>query len=533
MKTITKNPKYLEYIFWLGPVLTIMGLVAGLVSDVWLPVPLALLIAGIAVIGLWLFMGSSTQKFWGHRAIQVSTNALVATLAMLGILALINFLGVRHAVRVDLTENQLFTLSPESQQVVRSLRQPVKVWVFDRNQNPEERQLLENYQRYGPQFNFEFVDPQLKPGLAQKFGVKSSGQVYLESGTKRQLIQTFQQGEPLSEVKLTNGIQQITSDRKDKIYLLQGHGEHPLDAVAGGLSQAVSTLKDKNYTTEALNLAERSEIPKDAAVVIVAGPKRALFEAEVKALRDYLSSGGSLLVMVDPNTNPELEGLLNAWGVQLDDRLAIDASGKGSVVGLGAATPLITRYGQHPITKDFGNGNSFYPLARPLEIKPVPGIEQTPLLLTDDKSWAESNPESQQLEFNADSDRPGPLTLGVALKRKVNSKPPETKPTPSPQASATPKSGKKSDEAQLVVLGNSDFATDGLFEQQLNGDVFLNSISWLSKRDEQTISIRPKETKNRRINMTPVQAQVVSWTALLIVPLIGFATAGVMWWRRR
>jgi ABC-type uncharacterized transport system involved in gliding motility auxiliary subunit len=84
-----------------------------------------------------------------------------------------------------------------------------------------------------------------------------------------------------------------------------------------------------------------------------------------------------------------------------------------------------------------------------------------------------------------------------------------------------------------VVVGNSRFATDGLFGQQLNGDVFLNSVSWLSKRDDQVLSIRPKEDKNRRITMTAQQANLVGWLSLAILPLLGFGTAGVMWWQRR
>jgi ABC-type uncharacterized transport system involved in gliding motility auxiliary subunit len=85
----------------------------------------------------------------------------------------------------------------------------------------------------------------------------------------------------------------------------------------------------------------------------------------------------------------------------------------------------------------------------------------------------------------------------------------------------------------LVVFGNSNFATDGWFEQQLNSDVLLNSVSWLGKRDEQALSIRPKEQKNRRLNLTQAQSGVLGWTALAIMPLVGFTAAGLMWWRRR
>ncbi|NEP82257.1 MAG: ABC transporter, partial [Okeania sp. SIO3B3] len=43
------------YIFWLGPILTIIGVSAGVVSGTWEPIPLSLMITGIVIIGLWVF----------------------------------------------------------------------------------------------------------------------------------------------------------------------------------------------------------------------------------------------------------------------------------------------------------------------------------------------------------------------------------------------------------------------------------------------------------------------------------------------
>ena len=620
-----------------------MGLTAGVVTGDWSPVALGLLFAGLAIIGFWLLLlGALSPGFWKRRSTQAGTNAFVATLAMLVILGLINFLGVRYAQRLDLTETQLFTLSPLSQRVVKNLQQPVKVWVFDPKSNATDRDLLNNYRWYGTKLEYEFADPQLRPTLAEKFKIQKPGEVYLEYGSARKLLQTVSDAERLSEVKLTNGIEQLTSDRTDTAYFLQGHGERPLEQVEGGLSEAVRALKEKNLTAQPLNLAERSQVPEDASVVVVAGPKRALFPGEAQALRNYLATGGSLLLMVDPEANPGLDNLLTDWGVKLDRQIVIDASGQGSTVGLGPATPVVSKYGNHPITRDFGTGFSFYPLARPVETNPVEGVQETPLVVTNEKSWGESNPEKQPLQFDPKSDRPGPITLGVALSRKAqpntpsptppatpsptpsasttspsssptstpttkvtpsasptstpqakvtpsssptstpqakltpSSSPspsvspsitptakvtPSSSPTSTPQAKLTPSSSpspsvspsitpttklttkpsstnaekntKKTSEARLIVYGNSNFATDGWFKQQLNGDVFLNSVSWLSKRDEQALSIRPKEQKNRRINLSTMQAGGLGWVTLLIMPLIGFTTAGIMWWRRR
>lgn len=517
MKTIATRKSW-KYLFWLGFVLVVMGISAALVSGSWGSVPLALLIGGIVFSGLWLLFQARETNWWGRRSTQAGTNAIAATLAVLIILGLVNFLGTRYPMRVDFTETGLFTLAPQSQQLVRNLQQPVKVWIFDRNQNSEDQELLENYRRQGQNFSFEYVDPQVQPGLAQKFGVKNPGEVHLEAGQKRQLLQTVNAEQRLSEVRLTNGIQQITSDRTAKVYFLQGHGEYPVSDGQGAFSQALNALAAKNYVTQPINLIQQSVVPQDATVLVVASPKRSLFPQEIKALNDYLNRGGSLLLMIDPNTAPGLDSLLKNWGMRLENRFAVDAS---NLQGFGPAVPVVDQYGDHPITRDFGNGISFYPLAQPIDLVEVTGIAATPLLITNEQSWAESDPETKDLVFNPESDRPGPLTLGVALSRK--SKAPST-----PQGS-----GVRDQESRLVVLGNSTFATNGAFEQQLNGDVFLNSVSWLSKQDQQLLSIRPKETKNRRINLTPQQANLLSLTALGLLPLIAFSTAILLWWQRR
>jgi ABC-type uncharacterized transport system involved in gliding motility auxiliary subunit len=569
---MTKN-KLWQLVFWLGPFFFTVGLTVGLVSEKWGIIPILLIILGLVICSLWVIVKSQTSKWWQQRSTQTGTNAFVATISVLVILGLINFLGMRYHVRLDLTDTQLFTLSPQSKELISNLPQTIKVWLFSREQNLQDRELLDNYQRQGKQFKFEYVDPQLRPGIAKKFGVKDYGEVYLEFGDKRQLVQVISENERLSEIKLTNKLQKITSLTTAKIYFLQGHGEHPLTASKGAISQAIKGLTDKNFTTSVLNLAENPQVPNDANVIVVAGAKRELLSGEVIALQDYLNRGGNLLLMIDPNTDPKIDPILKDWGVRLDNRLAIDTSGES--LQLGPAAILVTEYGQHPITKDFGNNISLYPLTRPIEIDPVPGIESMTLLKTKPypNSWAETDQKSQKLEFNEGQDLKGPLTLGVALTRKLSTPTsaiptptssaiptpttsaiptpttsaiptpttsaiptPTTSAIPTPTTSAIPtpiNSPTTEKESRLVVFGNSNFAVDGLFEQQLNGDVFLNSVSWLSQQNEQLLSIRPKEPKNRRIVISTLQANLLTIAAVFILPLISLLTGFIIWWKRR
>ncbi|MFB2936210.1 GldG family protein [Aerosakkonemataceae cyanobacterium BLCC-F154] len=534
MKTFKFSKKYTKYLLLVGLFLLFMGLSAMAVIGNWEPISLGLIITGIVLIGIWLILQggndltSPTQAFWGKRSTQAGTNAAFAMLAFVVILGLINFLGTRYDYRLDLTENNLFTLSPASQQLVRNLNKPLKVWIFDRIQYPQDKELLENYRRQGGNFNFEYVDPNTNPGLAKKFGAQELGEVYLEFGDRRKFLQKVRETEPLSEQTISDAIQQFTSDRTAKAYFLQGHGERSLETTEGGLSEAAQTLKDKSFQVEPLKLAETKEIPKDANLVVIAAPQQALFEEEVTAIKEYQKRGGNLLITVDQKSDIKgLEPILQDWGIGIDDRIVVNAS-EFQVRGLGPTAVLVSSYGNHPITQDFQNRYSFYPSARAIDVvKVIENVKTTPLLLTSEQTWAESNPD--QIEFNAESDRQGPLILGIALTRPIETTTPQASPTPNQEN----KSDKQTQETRMVVLGNTDFATNGLFSQQINGDVFVNSISWLSQQDDRLLSISPKEQKNRRINMTVLQASLLAWLSIIIVPFLGLVTAGFLWWRRR
>jgi len=528
------NLKSFKYIYWLGPFLTLAGITAGLVAGSWGAIAIGLVGAGVGLMVLWLLsQGGDVRSFWSRRSTQVSTNAVLSAIAVLAIFCLANFLAVRYNSRVDLTENRIFTLAPQSQEVTKDLREPVKVWLFETTPDPGDKELLENYRRQSNQFSYEMVDPQAQPGIAQRFGVKGFGEVYLERGEKRELIQTVSPEQRLSERRITNGLVQISSDRQTKVYFLQGHGERPLEAGQGGLSQATDNLKDESYAAEPLNLADKAAIPDDAAVIVVAGPQRPLLAEEVTRLEEYLQRRSGLMLLIDPQTNPELTGLVEEWGVDFSDRVMVDPT-----AGRDGLVTLITQYGQHPITESLQNGISFYPLARPLELGEVQGVQSVPLLVPNPRTQAQRIGADGNLQPNSATDPQGTLVLGVALSRPAATPSPSPSPSPSPTPLTSPSPSPSptptaQGEARLVVIGNSAFITDGLFNQQLNKDMFLNAVNWLSQQENPTLAVRPAELTNRRILLAPAQQLWLVLTALLGLPIIGLVMAGGTWWRRR
>jgi len=535
--------KYLKYLALPGLALATAGLIAGFVAG-WTPLPSALLLGGLGlmVVGLG-FSEYGRNRFWSQRSTEAGANALVSILAVLAILGLVNFLAVRYSSRVDLTENQIFTLAPESRQVVASLAEPTRVLVFDPNQTPQDRQLLESYRRAGDNFAFEFVNPYDNPRLAQSFNVTQPGMVFVEQGDTRRPVQTLTPSDRLSERTLTSVLAQLGQESSLKAYFTQGHQEFTIDGSEALFLQAATALGEKGFTVEPLDLSTTPTVPEDASVVIVAGPATEFFDAEVEALQSYLNQGGSLMLLIDPRTNPNLDSLLDPWGVTLDNRIVLDTSGAGQLVGLGPAAPLVTNYGDHPITRDFGTGRSFFPLVRPINIEEVPDVTAVSILNSNPQSRAEALSEAGELQFDENAPPSGPYTLGVALSRPINPSetateeaalPEESGESPTDPAADDPENpSAEAKESRLVVIGNASFATDGLFEQQLNGDVFLISVSWLGQADDATLSIRPREVTNRRIVMTVQQQIGLGVFALLILPLVGIILAVLLWLKRR
>lgn len=390
-----------------------MGLLNG-----WTAIAVGLLVVG-AIAMVAAISSSSYSGFWQQRSTLAGTNATVSVISVLVILALINFLGVRYSWRADLTDGQLLTLSPASQEVVENLQQPVELVLFAQIPNPTEKELLDNYRRFNSDFTYRYVDPTVEPQLAQELNAVNGDEAFLRvedpTGERTVAVQRPAPQEPITERSLTNKLAQLGQTEASTAYFLQGHGEYDISGARAGYFEAATRLQEQNYTVEPLNLGETETIPSDADVLIIGRVQQPLFDSEVDAIEDYLNAGGSVFLLVDPQAETGLESLLSQWGVVLEDAIVIDTS-SGRLAGLGPATALVESYGDHPITDAFGNGRSFYPVSRPLRITEIDDVQATPLLFTSPRSQAQPLLAGEELLVDEQAPQ-GPFAIGAAFTR--------------------------------------------------------------------------------------------------------------------
>jgi gliding motility-associatede transport system auxiliary component len=470
------------------------------------------------------------RDFSGRQA-RYGSLAFASVAVVLGILVALNYLGQRHNKRWDLTAAGQWTLSDQTKKVLAGLTKPVRVTVFARTEDFDRfRTRLEEYQYQTKQLQVEYVDPEKRPSMAERLKENALGTIVLEYDGRVQRVTSD------SEQDLTNGLIKVLQTTQPKVYFVTGHGERDISGSDGaGYAGITEELKGDNFVTEALTLLQQ-DIPADAAVVVLAGPKSDLLEPEVAKLKTYLAKAGKLLVMVDPPQRADappqanLLALLKDWSVDVGTNAVLDPMSqlRGAQADVPVAAPP---YPFHQITSTFRLLTA-YPYARsvkPLEGAPA-GRTVTSIITSGRNSWAESDllmlttKGQAKPEFDK-GDVQGPISLAVAVSA------PATEGTPPP---ANPDGGDTPNkpETRLVVVGDSDFATNSVAGMGGNRDMFLNMVNWLAQQ-ENLISVRARNPADRRVTVTAGQDRMIYWFSLFILPALIFLAGVQAWWRRR
>jgi gliding motility-associatede transport system auxiliary component len=468
------------------------------------------------------------REFSGRQA-RFGSLAIASILVVLGILGAINYLASRHNKRWDMTAARQYTLSDQTKKVLHGLEKPVRATVFARTEDfGRFRTRLDQYQYETKQLQVEYIDPEKRPALAERLKDSGLGTIVLEYDNRTQRITSDE------EQDLTNALIKVVQGETHKVYFTQGHGERDTNASDGaGYSGFAQELGSDNFTADKLVLLQQ-EIPKEASVVVIAGPTSDFLEPEINRLKAYLAKGGKLLVLIDPPQKADappltnLLALLKDWSVDVGTNAVLDPLSqlRGTDPSVPVAAPP---YPYHAITSTFRMLTAF-PYAR--SVKPVEGGTSgrtaTTFIQSGRNSWAESDLKllttrgEAQPEFDK-GDVQGPVSLAVAVSAPVEGAPPL--PPDAPDNPSKP-------ETRLVVIGDSDFIANGVLGTGGNRDMALNVVNWLAQQ-ENLIAVRPRDPEDRRITLSGSQGNMIFWFSVVIIPGLILATGVHTWWRRR
>ncbi|MEN8182772.1 MAG: DUF4350 domain-containing protein [Myxococcota bacterium] len=345
---------------------------------------------------------------------------------------------------------------------------------------------------------------------ADRFGISSSNTVVLE------LDGRFQTVERPSEGSLFEALQVLLVEPDRVIYVARGEGEGDFQRTDEiGYSGLAAQLEAEGFRVRDLILAHVSEIPADAAALLIVSPERGIREPAQEALNRYLEGGGRLVALLDPGRPSGLDEILEAWGFDLPDRLVVDpASGpvEGDPPGV---NPIVHVYEQHPVVHRLGPTRMIFLLrARPVlpGRKPAENDRIRTLAYTSPRAWL-ADPEGS-LDGSGAPARPADAREGYL---------------PVVAAGEYPRGER---EARIVVIGDSDFASNRYARALYNLDLALNAVHWATQQDARIV-LRPKGFPPDQFPLTPQDTLRMFYGVGLLLPELLLAGAGLAWLRRR
>lgn len=491
---------------------------------------------------------------------------LVGVVALVVVAILLNVISARHFTRWDWTANRRYSLSSATVETLRSLSEPVEVWVLLGPADPIEqsvKQLLVAYQAETTKLDIHYVDPdrdvvaledvrkrfKIETGRTEEGHVVADAIVVVAKGTRHWFLSTadmveVQTGDdtrvkPREERAMTGAIRSVLGSEKSRLCFTGGHGEmNPEDPGQEGAGLLKDVLVKDNYEIKVVDVgAPSTALPLEGCgVTVIAGLRGAFTKDEAERLRTYLLSGGNLLLAASPipgDTDtglvpPNLDRALLPFGIALDEDLVVEEDegavfpGTGGIRFVGSARP-------HAITAALVPGDKqekpriVMHFVRSMKHASEPGsAAPSDLLFTSGKAFGLTNvagaSEWKDAPRKKAGDLGGPLVIAMAAER--------AKLTPS--AAHGPR---------VVVIGSANVLTSPTFREPLplRGGALLveSAISWLASKP-QVLDVPDRASVSAGIRITEDDRSAVRRYVLFLMPgTVAVLGVFIAMWRRR
>jgi len=447
-----------------------------------------------------------TKKSRNQLRIQ---NIVFITLFLI-VVAMLAWLSNKYNFESDWTKNNRNTLSDASIKLLQQMPAPIKITTFIPDGNLLSnrqyiKELVTKYKKYKENISLEIINPDIAPDLVRKLKVRNYGEVVVEYEGRNEHISQ------LKEQTLTNTLQRLLRQGERRILFVSGHGERkPTGRANFDWNNFTEKLKVKGITTELLKLNETPNIP-DVAAIIIASPQTDFLAGEVKLIIEYVKRGGNLIWVREPGTSLfGLNSLADLLGINFHPGTIVDPTAQMMNVN-DPSFALITSYPSHAITRDFQYMSIFPKAVGIIHNEVKEDWLATPFLQTVPRSWSETGILKGAVDYNADEDIVGPLTIGLALTRKNN---------------------KEKKKQRIIILGDGDFLSNTYLGNQGNLNIGHNIINWISN-DDDFILIPSSSAVDSQINISDLAGAIIGLFFLIILPLGLLVSGTLIWYKRR
>ncbi|MGN0382746.1 MAG: Gldg family protein [Eubacterium sp.] len=313
----------------------------------------------------------------------------------------------------DVSYEQLYTLSDETKNTIKSLDEDVTIYVLssEENENVIVKNMLDNYEALSDRISVEYVNPTVKPNFYLQytetepaqgsiivvcqdkstvidydnlFYVSTSSENYYYYMYGYYSIEDVASGFD-GEGQITSSINYVVSDDTAVVYQITGHDEMSLP---DGFKSA---LKKQNMTLEDLNLNDYETVPEDAECVFLLGPVSDLSDDDTSKVMNYLDNGGKMIIASNEyyasQTADDLsnfESILSSYGVKQVNGLVGDEDNYS--LSYQSYYYLYPEIGSTSYTDGLSN-YVFAPLVQAFTYEETDGVNVTTMLTTSENAF--------------------------------------------------------------------------------------------------------------------------------------------------
>ena len=241
---------------------------------------------------------------------------------------------------IDVSSTKIYEISDTSKDLLKDLDHKVTLTVLAVKDETDDRitTFLSKYAGLSKKVSVKWIDPVLHPSaLTENNAEKDTIVVKCEDTGKSTTVAfsdiivqdmssyyytgSASESEFDGEGQLTSAINYVTSDASQTVYRTSGHGESTFSTTISDL------MKKNNYNVEELNLVMNTEIPEDCDLLMMYAPTNDLSQEEADVMKNYLKSGGKVMLILGDTTSeqlPNLMSVLSDYGMKEADGYIAD-----------------------------------------------------------------------------------------------------------------------------------------------------------------------------------------------------------------
>ncbi len=471
----------------------------------------------------------------GDRGVlAVLSHGLVTALiicAVVGVNLALRYLP-EEKTRVDLTYNQIHSITEETRNYLSSLTQDVNIYVLADADTRDDTvyATLRDMESVTDRLTVQYVSPETNPYfyMAYTDTAPDTNSMIVVSGAKSRVIDYYDcyqvqydyaYNEATAKYEATDyrisgydgegrivaGIAYVLSEENTKFYVISGHDEVELD------EELLARMENANYDLATINLLTYDEIPEDGDCVMVLGPLTDLNEADAAKIKAFLDKGKSGIFVVAYTDKEELEnyysifadyGIIVMPGLVCEDDGAYYNSQKHFLL-----PEIVDTDVTEPIYTTFRTKYVYMPFSKGMILDEAPDVTCQTFLRSTEKSYTVNDTGAQEPEILAK----GPFSLALTATRYY------------PEGTG-----------KIAVFG-SDYMLYSDVNLAVNGNnynLFWRALQAVTDTDD--ISAIPvKSYTYDRVMMSESARTVFTILMTALIPLLFLVSGVVIWWKRR